>query len=321
MPTTTTCRDSQHFPCYNPNTTSRPIPHTGRIPTTIPGPHILQFLFHLQGTSRGQTPPSDDSSPNTNLRYRVECPTLRQRIDIPNPQNPSLCIALDFVPFNHPAVKLLSVHGDDESSLGYEILALGVGSDQTTYCWRSVKVPLPNLSHEKRKSIQVFFRMGVAYCIWHVQRDAHDDLTDIQVDVLDMVNETYIGRTTFPRGFFSSTNLMDWNGRLSFAQLLKDELHVLVLNDYRKLKWDERTRIIKLKFLQPDDGEQLTFITFADNSILFFVNQNKNLFFAYDINTGKLITCTLPNCIESFEEVVHIITEMMFYRGGGFYDY
>lgn len=60
-------------------------------------------------------------------RYRVECSILHQRLDIPNPQNPSLCITLDFV-FDSQAVKLISVHEH-----GYEILSLGIGRDQTSY--------------------------------------------------------------------------------------------------------------------------------------------------------------------------------------------
>nr|XP_033516376.1 uncharacterized protein LOC117280738 [Nicotiana tomentosiformis] len=122
--------------------------------------------LHLQQTV------NDSSSPS--LRYHIQCPTLLQSLAIPNPQNPSLCIALDFVPSNQPAVKLVSVHEDDQNqySLGYEILALGIGSDQTSYCWRAIKVPPPNLLNSerdgrKRKSIEVLLRMGVAYCIWY----------------------------------------------------------------------------------------------------------------------------------------------------------
>uniref|UniRef100_M1DCM3 F-box domain-containing protein n=1 Tax=Solanum tuberosum TaxID=4113 RepID=M1DCM3_SOLTU len=243
-------------------------------------------------------------------RYRIECSILHQRLDIPNPQNPSLRITLDFV-LDSQAVKLVSVHQH-----GYEILSLGIGSDQTTYGWRDVK--LPNLYHEKNKrrnEIQVFFRMGVAYCIWHI-----DDCTDIEIDVLDMVNETYIGRTSLSKGFlFTSTSLMDWNGQLSFVRQVKDELHVLVLNDYRKLKWDETTRIIKLSFLnlKSDNKELMTFITFANNSLLFFVKPDKKTFCAYNINTGELTTSVLKNCITSSEDVMDVIVMMMFCGGGG----
>lgn len=254
------------------------------------GDYFTTIRMSSQGLHLQQTI-NNASSPN--LRYRIQCPTLLQSLAIPNPQNPSLCIALEFVPSNQPAVKLVSVHDDEQNqySLGYEVLTLAIGSDQTTYCWRAIKVPPPNLSNNerdgrKRKSIEVLFRMGVAYCISYIEME--DDDLDIEVDVLDMVNESYIGHTTLPRGFFSklsSTNLSDWNGRLSFAELVKDELHVLVLDDHMKLKWAEKKRIIKLTFLKPDNKELMTFITCADKSMLFFVRQDKKSFSTYDINT------------------------------------
>ncbi|KAK4740179.1 hypothetical protein R3W88_003876 [Solanum pinnatisectum] len=162
-------------------------------------------------------------------RYRIECSILRQRLDIPNPLNPSLCITLDFV-LDNLAVKLISVHQH-----GYE---------------------LPNLYHEKNKrrnGIQIFFRMGVAYCIWHI-----DDPTDIEIDVLDMLN-----------------------------------------------------------FLK----ELMTFIAFADNSVLFYMKQDKKYFCAYDMNTGILNTTVLENCINSSEDVMDVIAMMMFFRCGGFFNY
>ncbi|WMV13070.1 hypothetical protein MTR67_006455 [Solanum verrucosum] len=237
-------------------------------------------------------------------RYRIECSILRQRLDIPNPLNPSLCIALDFV-FDSLAVKLVSVHEH-----GYEILSLGIGRDKSTYCWRDVK--LPNLHHEnnKRNGIQVFFRTGVAYCIWHI-----DDCTDIEIDVLDMVNETYIGHTILPRGFFTSPSLMDWNGQLSFIEQVNDELRVLVLNDYKKLRWDETTRIMKLNFLM----ELMTFIAFADNSVLFYMKQDKKSFCSYDMNTEILNTTVLSRFINSSEDVMDVIAMMMFFRCGVFF--
>lgn len=113
----------------------------------------------------------------------------------------------------------------------------------------------------------------LAYCIWHVE-------TDIEIDVLDMVNETYIGHTR-------PALLSDWNGQLSFIAQVKDELHVMVLNDYRKL----------LNFLKPDNKELMTYITVAHHSLLFFVKES---LCSYDIYTGRLNTCVLRNCIHSY---------------------
>ncbi|PHT42062.1 Protein KTI12 -like protein [Capsicum baccatum] len=250
----------------------------------------------------------EDDSPITGskLRYRVEWSILRQRLDIPNPQYPSLCIALDFVSHSQ-AVNLVSLHED-----GYEILALGVGSDQTTYRWRDVNIP--NFSHEKRDKFQIFFRMGVVYCIWHVQRD--HGLIDVEIDVLDMVNETYIAHTIIPRGCLTNAYVMDCDGRLSFVEQVKNELHALVLNVNRKLRWEKW--IFKLNFLKPDNKELMTFVAFADSSFLFLVKEDKISFCAYDIITRKIImTHVFSSCFNSPEELTDVIKMMMFHRNGG----
>lgn len=63
------------------------------------------------------------------LMYRIQCDQLYDMLPIPNPQNPSLCIALEFVPImSNPCggfVKLVSVHEQDgNNNLGYEVLSL-----------------------------------------------------------------------------------------------------------------------------------------------------------------------------------------------------
>ncbi|KAK4368373.1 hypothetical protein RND71_012165 [Anisodus tanguticus] len=229
--------------------------------------------------------------------YRIVCNQLRDDLQIPNPQYPSLCIILEFVPItSNPyggVVKLVSVHEDDGNNLRYEVLSLEIGPCP---CWRAID-NVPPSDGRKRKSMQFFFRMGVAYCICFF-----DDL-DRQVDVLDMINETYTGRRAhFDLSMMSSTtHLLDWNGRLSFAQLLKDELHVLILDDPTKLKWAETKRIIKLQFLKPSSyhynkDELITFHACADKSTMLFlwkVNKDNKSLCYYDIYTGELSTCKL----------------------------
>ncbi|KAH0646096.1 hypothetical protein KY284_033980 [Solanum tuberosum] len=207
-------------------------------------------------------------------RYRIECSILHQRLDIPNPQNPSLCITLDFV-LDSQAVKLVSVHQH-----GYEILSLGIGSDQTTYGWRDVK--LPNSYHEKNKRRNEIQKL--MFWIWLMR------LTLVVLVSLKV---------------FYSPALVSWIGMASSHSF------------DRKLKWDETTRIIKLSFLKSDNKELMTFITFANNSLLFFVKPDKKTFCAYNINTGELTTSVLKNCITSSEDVMDVIVMMMFCGGGG----
>ncbi|KAF3632561.1 hypothetical protein FXO38_26106 [Capsicum annuum] len=126
-------------------------------------------------------------------------------------------------------------------------------------------------------------------------QDDDDIDVDTEVDILDMENDGYIGHTTFPKGFLTTVNLLDWNGHLSFAEIVKDELHVLVLQDYKRLKWAQTKQIIRLmpSFLQRID---VTYTAVCVHKyLLFFVRRNKiaggtSYFCSYHIHTGKLTT-------------------------------
>ncbi|KAF3623854.1 hypothetical protein FXO37_31644 [Capsicum annuum] len=195
---------------------------------------------------------------------------------------PYLCIGMDFVP-SIQAVKLLSVvvvhqHDDDDHrSLAYQVLHVGCDGN-TNYCWKSVDVPDQCPQNSKRKKIQVFLGEGrsVAHCI---SQDDDDIDVDTEVDILDMENDGYI----------------DWNGHLSFAEIVKDELHVLVLQDYKRLKWAQTKQIIRLmpSFLQRIDVTDTAVC--VHKYLLFFVRRNKiaggtSYFCSYHIHTGKLTT-------------------------------
>ncbi|KAF3612919.1 hypothetical protein FXO38_35988 [Capsicum annuum] len=133
-----------------------------------------------------------------------------------------------------------------------------------------------------------------------------------------MVNETYIGHTTFPRVFLTGAYLIDCDGWLSFVEQVKYELHAFVLNVNRELRWERR--IIKLNFLKPDNKELMTFIALADSSFLFFVKQDKRSFCTYNVKMGKILkTTVLSSCINSPEKVMDVIKMMMFHRDGGSY--
>ncbi|KAF3659604.1 hypothetical protein FXO38_12566 [Capsicum annuum] len=87
-------------------------------------------------------------------------------------------------------------------------------------------------------------------------------------------------------------HLLDWNGRLSFTQLVNDELHVLVLDDHTKLKWAETKHIIKLHFLKSSTyrKELITFHACTDMSTLIFMwhgHKDNRFLCYYDISTRE----------------------------------
>ncbi|KAG5598339.1 hypothetical protein H5410_029709 [Solanum commersonii] len=86
---------------------------------------------------------------------------------------------------------------------------------------------------DRRNNIQLIFRTGFAYCIWFV-----GDL-EVEIDVLDMINENYIGHTTFPRESFFSSNplhLLDWAGK---KRIIKLTFHVCVNRSFLHFLWHD----------------------------------------------------------------------------------
>ncbi|KAM3376746.1 hypothetical protein P3S68_009159 [Capsicum galapagoense] len=207
------------------------------------------------------------------LSFSSHIPHIQQ-FEIPSPPTPYLCIGMDFVP-SIQAVKLLSVvvvvHQHDHSliklfMLGVMEILIIVGKVLTCL------INVPKIARGRK--FRFFWGEGrsVAYCI---SQDDDDIDVDTEVDILDMENDGYIGHTTFPKGFSTTVNLLDWNGHLSFAEIVKDELHVLVLQDYKRLKWAQTKQIIRLmpSFLQRIDVTDTAVC--VHKYLLFFVRRNK----------------------------------------------
>ncbi|KAH0760883.1 hypothetical protein KY290_016956 [Solanum tuberosum] len=163
------------------------------------------------------------------LRYRIYSPTFHQMQTIPNPQNASIYMALEFVSsFNQEAVKLGFI----------KILILGEALRYHLTC----RARDSRNMEKRKKRIDIVFRKELAYCLWYTETGDFRDDVDLEIDVLDMVNEKYIGHTTFPAGFvfpkFSlrHNDLFDWKGMLAFDQQVKDVLHVLVFDRLQRIE-------------------------------------------------------------------------------------
>lgn len=139
--------------------------------------------------------------------------------------------------------------------------------------------------------------MEIGYVIW--DDDAATSST-IGIDILDIVNDSYNGHTsTFPTSCnYTKDDCILWNGKLSFAKIVKEELHVLVLEVYKKqkqIKWADVSLIIKLPFMRELSAlqEQIKVVQVHESKLLFWwKNKDKDNepLCAYDIMTGKVKT-------------------------------
>ncbi|KAM3220315.1 putative F-box protein [Capsicum annuum] len=192
-------------------------------------------------------------------RIRIRNPEMHKLLHLPDPSRESIFLFIDFTvlfsseDYDNPVFKLVYVHIDGDE-LGYQVLDLGNYNEaRCSYSWRTIKVPtnMSDISSTgEMREIQFLIRRGIGYCIW--ETGAPED-ADIKIDILDVKNERYIGRTTCPhRGFFSFLNSADYilwgdQEKLAFARVVKDDhaFHILVLEDYKKQRWADRIFVIK----------------------------------------------------------------------------
>uniref|UniRef100_M1CBT2 PORR domain-containing protein n=1 Tax=Solanum tuberosum TaxID=4113 RepID=M1CBT2_SOLTU len=267
--------------------------------------HVLMVVaIFLAKRMRVGRPSHFPCSPN--LRYHVRNPELHDQIvEIPDSEKPILNMQMVVDP-NNKVLKLLSLVYDElledqvlDQVLSYEVLDLQ--SEGSNYSWRPINLPqhsrgktrMCKLVKKHTGQIKVVFtNLGIVYSIWDAEECSH-----IGIDILDMVNESYIGHTTLPTCFYTKDDCKLWNGKLSFAKIVKDEVHVLILESYNKkqMKWADGKLIIKLPFLKDVSVEPVIKLLYLSNTNkLFFVWRDKESIHSFDIKTGKL-TIILSN--------------------------
>lgn len=196
-------------------------------------------------------------------------------------KSPSLRMYLAFLPSKN-LFKVLSIYFDKNGdNLGCQILSLGNDINITTSSWRFLELPTLQNTENLITNFQLFVNYEVAYRIWEVSNTSQNRI-GIEIDILDMENEIFIGTTiTLPEGnnFASKLNFDDcfqWNGKVSFGKFVKDELHVLVLDDYKTNKWIEEKQSIKMKNLKEED-EQIQIVCVCNFALYFVVTEKKKL--------------------------------------------
>ena len=68
---------------------------------------------------------------------------------------------------------------------------------------------------------------------------------------LDLENESF-NSNIMPQGLFSDWEKvwpLDWNGSFSFAFRVEEVINVMVLEDYKKLKWGKEMIVVPLAFM------------------------------------------------------------------------
>ncbi|CAK9135454.1 unnamed protein product [Ilex paraguariensis] len=208
---------------------------------------------------------------HSSYKYHIHNPTARQILELPDPHEIIYFITLFFVPATGN-YKLVSIYNEKEESGSKRCEVLTIGKDDS---WRSLQIPKLE-DHHKRERVAILSAGATVHCIWESQIRS-----DIEVLSIDLGTECST-ITPSPEVLFPDGNAywaLDWNGKLAFADRVKQNLRVWVLEDYIKHKWGEMV-VVPLKLNKDMEGDLLPLFAQYDN--LWFRLKGKQIF-SYNI--------------------------------------
>uniref|UniRef100_A0A5B7BHY0 F-box domain-containing protein n=1 Tax=Davidia involucrata TaxID=16924 RepID=A0A5B7BHY0_DAVIN len=226
---------------------------------------------------------------NTSYKYWIQNPATCQILELPDPHDGSFGITFSFIP-STGNYKLVCVYDNKEETGNEGCEVLTVGSDDS---WRPLKIPNLHDLNKKRDRVSVVSAGAAVHCIrvYNVGSNIYEEVVS-----LDLETECFT-ITSLPQGLIPDWKevwSLDWDGKLSLANRVKEDLYVFVLEDYKKHKWGEGKRVVPLGFMkenQEDMNRNLIPLIARGGDLWFWLKDKK--IFAYNISTGT-ITHTVP---------------------------
>ncbi|KAA8515451.1 hypothetical protein F0562_018938 [Nyssa sinensis] len=185
-------------------------------------------------------------------KHWIQNPTTCQMLELPDPHEGSFGITFSFIP-STSNYKLVSVYDDKEEpgDEGCEVLTVGSAA---VHCVR----------------------------VFNVGSNIYEEVVS-----LDLETECFT-ITALPQGLNPDWEALDWDGKLSLASRVKEDLYVMVLEDYKKHKWGAEIGVVPLGFMKENqdmDGHLIPL--YARGGNLWFWLEDKKIF-AYNIGTRKI---------------------------------
>ena len=83
--------------------------------------------------------------------------------------------------------------------------------------------------------------------------------------------------------------VLNWDGYLTYVDIVEKQLNVIVLEDFRKHRWSQRNILVYLTFfreIQTMEDDSLVHVIFISNKLYFLIMDDK--LFIYDIQSRKI---------------------------------
>lgn len=216
-------------------------------------------------------------------KYCLWNPTIHKLFEVPDPhQDNYIGMALSYVPASR-RFKLLSVHKDEDSAEVFEVFTPG-----HSQVWERLPLTLPDIPEiidGERCTIKKhhlwFFPIGEeVHCLRSVRCSTNSYY--LEVISVNMRTES-LSVTPTTEYLLGSLTIkqkpLDWNGQLGFAVVKGENLHVMVLEKYRKKhRWSEIEKTIPLPFVKKEklsSDSVIPLIMANDGDIWFCLKEEK----------------------------------------------
>lgn len=258
-----------------------------KIPSSPPTHETFQLICGCDGLLLRKS--------NVSHKYHIKNPTTHQILELPDPKKTTLAMTFSFVR-STSEYKLVSTYDDETDRNGAFCEVLTVGRDNL---WKPLKMPNLNDVDKKRDRISVVSTDSAVHCF---QICKIGSKFSQEVVSLDLGTECFT-ITTLPNDLYQDWEkvwALNWSGKLAFADIVKEELQVLVLEDYKKHKWSETKTIVPLAYMNKEGYLKADLVPLiADSGTVWFWLKDKTIF-SYNMKTGcigkKLVSsggCTI----------------------------
>ncbi|KZV55186.1 F-box protein [Dorcoceras hygrometricum] len=213
---------------------------------------------------------------NSTHTYRIKNPSTKQVLTLPCPKNSVLTMSMCYISTRHE-YKLVYLYHEEltHDRLGCEVLTIGTDSS-----WRSIDIPA-GISYDPiiDKLKDCILINGVFYAV------KESEYGDFKLICIAIEKEEFL-QVDFPINLLSDRATMwplRWNcSVLSFVTVVRQRLHVWILEDFSKKRWSKNRIDIPLTFWRdfPDLGEDIYIRGITDDVLLFIVKSEHAIFYS-----------------------------------------
>ncbi|XP_050234873.1 F-box protein At5g49610-like [Mercurialis annua] len=171
---------------------------------------------------------------NVTSKYWIQNPVTKHRMILPDPRHKDhLYMHILYVASTNE-YKLATAYKDKDENAGCEVFTLG-----RDFWWRTIRFrPQFTCMNTDEETISVVRTIGTLHSV-RVDKNGPKEMIS-----LDLETETFT-RNALPQSLFSNWTkiwTLQWNDKLGFGHIdgEKGDFHVLVLRDYKNLKWDKQ---------------------------------------------------------------------------------